>query len=169
MVAGCGGGTAAWKTFHDSKAGFSADFPGNVTQPQGIEKGGAGAPQTYHFECRSSNGLTYQVTFTAQHNSSSEIAARLDSLEKQILPVDSRYTSLKTKRIALADAKGIEQVYQKDTKDAGKAFMRVRTFIVPDGDYYVTVDSETSADAYSADAERFLNSFKLDASSDKAK
>ena len=122
LLAGCGGPT--WKTFHDAKAGFSADFPGEVTQPRGIEKSGTGAPQTYHFECRAPNGLTYQVTFTAKHNSAEEIAARLDALEKQTLAADSQYSSLKTKRIQLGGDSGIEQVYLKETKDYGNGFMR---------------------------------------------
>jgi hypothetical protein len=158
VLAGCGGQT--WSTHDYPVAGFSADFPGEVTQPQGIEKSGAGGPQTYHFECRTPNRLTYQVTFTAQHNSAEQIAARLDELEKQKLPADSRYTSLKTNRIQLGGDSGIEQVYLKETKEYGNSFMRVRTFILPQGDYYLTVDSQTSTDAYSPDVERFLNSFK---------
>ena len=161
LLAGCGGPT--WTTFHDAKAGFTADFPGDVAQPKGIEKSGTGAPQTYHFECRPPNGLTYQVTFTAQHNSADEIAAGLNALEKQTLAADSNYTSLKTNRIKLGSDSGIEQVYVKETDKYGNGFMRVRMFIVPAGDYYLTVDSVTNADAYAPDVERFLNSFKIDA------
>jgi hypothetical protein len=160
LLTGCGGPT--WQTFHDAGAGFSADFPGKVLQPQGVAKSGTGGPTNYRFECRPPNGLTYIVTFVAQQNSNERIAARLDELESQKLEPDAPYTSLQTKRIQLGDIPGVEQVFKKETK-YGNGFKRVRTFTVPTGDYYITVDSVTSADASSADAERFLNSFKIDA------
>ena len=162
LLAGCGGGPA-WKSFHDAKAGFSADFPGDVSQPQGVEKSGTGGPETYHFECRPPNGLTYAVTFIAQANTPQEIAARIDSVANQKIASDSHFTSLKTSHIALGDAHGIEQVFLKQSKDFGNSFMRVRTYVTPRGDYTVTVDSVTSADAYAPDVERFFKSFKIDA------
>jgi hypothetical protein len=162
LVAGCGGGPA-WKNFHDARAGFSADFPGDVSQPQGIEKSGTGGPETYHFECRPASGLTYQVTFIAQTNTPQEIAGRLDSVANQKIASDSNFTSVKTSRIDLGDAKGVEQVFLKQSKDFGNSFMRVRTYVTPRGDYTVTVDSVTSADAYAPDVERFFKSFKIDA------
>lgn len=152
-----------WQTFQDATAGFSADFPGKVTQPQSGKMVGPGGPAKYDFECRTSDGLTFHVTFTAQSHTPDDIAKAIDGLEKQKLASDSNYTSLSIGPVSNGTARGVEQVFRKQSKQYGDGFLRIRTFITPKGDYSLTVDSATSADANSPDVTRFFNSFKIDA------
>jgi hypothetical protein len=160
-LVGCGGGGPAWQTFHNQDAGFSAEFPGPVSQPQGVEKSGTGGPQIYHFECRPPNGLTYEVTVVRQTNTDEQIVARLkEAADRRWQPDDPDVTTAH-KRVELGSVSGIEQVGQLDKADH-KEFKRWRNFYSPAGDYYVSVDSVTSSDAYAADVDRFLNSFKID-------
>jgi hypothetical protein len=160
-LAGCGGKGPAWQSFHSPEAGFSAEFPGQVSQPQGIEKSGAGGPQTYHFECRSPDGFTYQVTFVHQKNTDEQIAARLKEAEGRRWRPDDPDLTTANKRVQFGSISGIEQVGQLE-KGSHMEFKRWRNFYSPSGDYYVSVDSVTKSDAYAPDVERFFNSFKID-------
>lgn len=160
---GCGRRALQWKTFHDTTARFSADFPGEVTQPQTEKTMGPAGPAKYDFECRTPDGLTFNVTYRAQSHTPDDIAKSLDGLKQQKLASDSNYTSLSIGPVSNGTAQGVEQVFRKQSKQYGDGFLRIRTFVTPKGDYSLTVDSVTSADAESPDVTRFLDSFKIDA------
>jgi hypothetical protein len=163
MLAGCGGPSLTWSTYHDPAGGFSVEFPGKVEQPPGgIQKGVPGEASKGQFFCSAANSMGYDVTYVLQNNTPEFIAKEVDRMMHEKLPPDSPFTDLDAGPVNLGENRGVELVYRKVKGDL-KSFKRVRIFHVPRGSYYFSVESAKTDVAFAPDINRFFDSFKIDA------